>query len=300
MAPCVTLIDPFFHIVSGESLPAPCSGCTRIDYRVEIDGNASRLNVGTTAGTVAAGDHGLLSGMIMFIDTGSCPAGWTELSGLNGRYLLGTLAANGDVGTTGGSLNLAGSSATTSAVSGGTPAGTVSTPTVTMDSYTPTGTNGTGAVTGTTINSVTPTINAAGAIAWPTAPTNVPTMSGITVNAVATGSSTFKGTNSGGFSTIGGVAPGSSFTPTINSQGTLAWPTKVPTLSGTTINSFTATINAGGSAAAETFTGAAHILTGTISTPSFSGSLLGTHTHTVTATGTIQPSYLALIGCKKN
>lgn len=57
------------------------------------------------------------SGMISFVNSGSCPSGWTEVN-LGANYILATLAANGDVGTTGGSNSY-------------TPAGTVSAPTFT-------------------------------------------------------------------------------------------------------------------------------------------------------------------------
>lgn len=88
---------------------------------------------GSTLGC-AAGTTWIPSGMIAFISTGSCPSGWTQISGA-GDYILLTAAANGDVGTTGGSNSytpagtvaapiFSGSSGTTSAVSAGTPAGT--------------------------------------------------------------------------------------------------------------------------------------------------------------------------------
>ena len=41
-------------------------------------------------------------GTISFVTTGNCPTGWTEITELNGKTLVGTLAANGNVGTTGG------------------------------------------------------------------------------------------------------------------------------------------------------------------------------------------------------
>src|SRR5258708_4660570 len=78
------------------------------------------------------------TGILMVVISGSCPTGWAEVSALNGKFLQGTLAANGDVGTTGGNATItpAGavsaptftgtSSQVTSAVSAGTPAGTVS------------------------------------------------------------------------------------------------------------------------------------------------------------------------------
>lgn len=58
------------------------------------------------------------SGMIAFIDTGTCPAGFTQDASFNGAYILGTVAANSDVGSSGGSNSY-------------TPAGMVSQPTFT-------------------------------------------------------------------------------------------------------------------------------------------------------------------------
>src|ERR1051326_3242516 len=77
-------------------------------------------------------------GMIGILLSGSCPSGWTEVSALNGKFLQGTLNANGNVGTTGGNPTITpsgsvsaptftGSSSTTSATSAGTPSGTNST-----------------------------------------------------------------------------------------------------------------------------------------------------------------------------
>lgn len=56
------------------------------------------------------------SGSIVLIVSGSCPAGFVEETSLEGKMLLGTLAGNSDIGTTGGSDSI-------------TPAGTVSQPT---------------------------------------------------------------------------------------------------------------------------------------------------------------------------
>ena len=50
----------------------------------------------------AAGIPGQSANAIQFIDTGTCPAGYSEVAGANGKTILGTVAANGDVGTTGG------------------------------------------------------------------------------------------------------------------------------------------------------------------------------------------------------
>ena len=81
------------------------------------------------------------SGEIVMIASGSCPAGFTESSALNGNFPRGTIAANADVGGTGGTDTV-------------TPAGTVSTPTFSgaqgstsaVSAGTPAGTNGTASV----------------------------------------------------------------------------------------------------------------------------------------------------------
>lgn len=49
-----------------------------------------------------AASDGLPAGAIVLVDSGACPSGYTEQTGLNGRTLIGTLNANADVGTTGG------------------------------------------------------------------------------------------------------------------------------------------------------------------------------------------------------
>jgi hypothetical protein len=80
-------------------------------------------------GKPSMSDTGLLnSGMIVFIDSGSCPTNWTEVSQA-GNYVLLTSSGNGNVGTTGGSNSYtpAGSNATASF----TPSGTVAAPTFT-------------------------------------------------------------------------------------------------------------------------------------------------------------------------
>src|SRR5438094_673435 len=112
-----------------------------------------------TASTALKTINSIPSGAIVFFDSGSCPSGFTEVSGLNGKYILGTVSANSNVGTTGGSNSytpagsvaaptftgsagtvpaqtFTGDSNTTSATSAGTPAGSVSAPTFTGSSGT--------------------------------------------------------------------------------------------------------------------------------------------------------------------
>jgi hypothetical protein len=77
---------------------------------------------------------GIPSGSILLTLAAACPAGFTAVTALNGRTLVGTLEAAKDVGGTGGSDTVA-------------PAGGNSAPALTMNAYTPAGTNGTSTVT---------------------------------------------------------------------------------------------------------------------------------------------------------
>lgn len=45
---------------------------------------------------------GVAPGSVMIMIAGTCGSGYSEVPGLAGRMLIGTVAANGDVGTTGG------------------------------------------------------------------------------------------------------------------------------------------------------------------------------------------------------
>jgi hypothetical protein len=70
------------------STPTTMKVCTATDVLTDI-------TIGSTGTTIPAG-------MIQFIAAGTCPAGWTEVAALNGKTIIGTVAANGNVGTTGG------------------------------------------------------------------------------------------------------------------------------------------------------------------------------------------------------
>lgn len=83
-----------------------------INLTTQVSGILPVVNGGTGQSTAL-----VPAGMITFINSGTCPTGWTEMS-LSGSYVLATVAANGDVGTTGGSTSY-------------TPAGTVAAPTFT-------------------------------------------------------------------------------------------------------------------------------------------------------------------------
>ncbi len=79
---------------------------------------------------------GLPSGMVGLVSSGVCPAGFTEVAAFDGDTLIATLAAHGDIGTTGGADTITptgtngipvftGISTGTSSDSAGTPAGVV-------------------------------------------------------------------------------------------------------------------------------------------------------------------------------
>ncbi len=262
----------------GATLPSTC-----VQGSIFVTTTNAALSVCTetdTWTTLPTSSGSIPSGLITLIASGTCPTGWAESSALNGKMLRGTVAANGNVGTTGGadtitptvaSLTAAaqtftGSSATSSAVGAGTPAGTINTPTFTGAAWTPP------------------------ALSWPAGvPTNAAITAGTpagTVSALTTGADS---------STTGGVAKAIAQTPTFTGSAlgththTISWPAGVPTI-------------------------ATYTPTGTISALTFTGSALGTHTHTVTATGTNgtsavtgtlnsfdnRPAYINVIFCSKN
>lgn len=125
---------------------------TKLDLTTQVSGVLPLANggTGTTTGDVP-------SGMIAFINSGTCPTGWTQQS-YSGDYLLMTVAANSDVGGTGGSTSYtpAGTNGTTTtgATSAGTPAGTNGTTTIAVTGTKMT-TSGSGTAAATTVGSVT-------------------------------------------------------------------------------------------------------------------------------------------------
>lgn len=281
----------------------------------------------------ASAASGVPSGMIAFIDSGTCPSGWTEDDALATYNVLVTTSAAGDVGQhaalslTAAAQSFTGAADTTSAVSAGTPAGNnsggsfsegaiswpVGVPTNASGAFTegaiawPTGGSsvpvfsGTGGTTGATTGG-TP----AGTVASPTFTGTAATLTntkfvvsaGTTaaVETIAGSSTTYTplGTNSAPAFTGSALATHThSFTP----AGTVAWPTPVPTIAAGAFTQPTISWPAG----------VPSISAGTFTQPTFAGSALGTHTHTVTPTGTNSTStvtgntaYYKVIACKKN
>ena len=231
---------------------------TTVTFQVCNSDGTAWLNVSNSGG------GSVPAGLITLVYSGSCPAGYDEITELNGKTLVGTLAANKDVGTTGGANDIT-PAGTNAAISAGTPAGSNSSLTF----------------TGTTWS--------APAIAWPA---GVPTFAGnaitftevinhthavTSVGSAATGSTTnltgasdTSSTTATAANPSGGVA---SFqkTPT----GTISWPAGVPTIG-------------------------AYTPLGTINTPTFTGNALGTHNHTFTGTQFDNRSaFIKVIFCKK-
>lgn len=87
----------------GTSAPATCTTGDYF-YKTTLPGrgayDCTATNTWTQQGPAAGG---LPSGVIVMIISGTCPTGFTEVAALNGKTIVGTVAANANVGTTGGS-----------------------------------------------------------------------------------------------------------------------------------------------------------------------------------------------------
>ena len=181
----------------------------------EISTGSAGLYVCTSANTWTLMNPpatGLPSGLIALVRSGACPSGFAEVSELNGKMLFGTVAANKDVGDTGGddTITPAGTNAT---VSAGTPAGTVAWP-----AGVPTFT---GTLSTAIVNHTHGFTNARGATSGGATTT-------WSVGVSASDTSSTATTLLTGNPTSGGAA---SYTPV----GTIAWPAGVPTFSGTAL-----------------------------------------------------------------
>jgi hypothetical protein len=124
--PTISAVYDYFTVT------ASWTGGTNVS--VLVNGTVAIAGKSSAGATTCSGlsDAGIgcsssLSGMLVLKLSGTCPAGTTENASLNGQFLQGTIAANNDVGQTGGNATI-------------TPSGTVSQPTLAMNSYTPAGT----------------------------------------------------------------------------------------------------------------------------------------------------------------
>lgn len=101
----------------GEGVIIPSGGSKGI-YQCSADDTWTLLT------DMAAGSgESVPQGAIIFIDSGPCPTGYAEATELEGKTIIGTVAANKDVGTTGGSDTI-------------TPEGEVTAPTFTGTPFT--------------------------------------------------------------------------------------------------------------------------------------------------------------------
>lgn len=104
---------------NGAALPATCATGESFFLSTTTGTSLYECTGTDTWEHVAPSSGGSLpSGFIGLVTSGSCPSGTSEVTALNGKTLFGTLAANDDVGDTGGADSL-------------TPEGTNSTPTFT-------------------------------------------------------------------------------------------------------------------------------------------------------------------------
>lgn len=269
-------------------------------------GDSAAKNVGTTAGTVAAGDHTHAAGVTLAeVIAAIYPVGCLKFSADNvnpGTYLAGTTWALWGPGRvlvcfdsndtqfdaaeeTSGAKTVAaagsvsqptftGSSASTSAVSAGTPAGTVAAPTFTGDvvsstavsAGTPAGTNSVPTFTGSPLATHAHEL-----------PFQIPTTTTTRQIAAATfGSGTSRAATAVSAAGTGNTTSAAVALSEAKSAGTPAGTVTAPVFTGSALGTHQHSVTP----------------SGTVSAPAFTGSALGTHQHTVTATGTVsQPSF---------
>lgn len=110
--------EPPIKVGSG----SPSGACG--DVRLYTDAVTSTLWVCPVASWVQVGASeggGVPAGSILIVDTGTCPATYSEVSALSGKTLVGTLAAGGNVGSTGGADNITPAGSVAAPVFTGTP-----------------------------------------------------------------------------------------------------------------------------------------------------------------------------------
>lgn len=155
----------------------------------------------------AESQGGLPAGVIVFVDSGTCPTGFTEVAGLNDRMVRGTVNASGDVGQTGGSDSV--------------------TPTLSWPAGVPTATGAAVADHASHTHTYNQVINHTHAV------TSVGSAAtGSTTN--LTGASDTSSTTATAANPAGGVATGTTAGPSATlthsvTQPTIAWPAGVPT-----------------------------------------------------------------------
>lgn len=80
-----------------------CAGAQNGDLWSDTTAGTLKRYNGSAWSAVGGSSEGVPAGSILLIASGACPTGYAEETALNGKTLVGTLAANADIGTTGGS-----------------------------------------------------------------------------------------------------------------------------------------------------------------------------------------------------
>jgi hypothetical protein len=168
------------------------------------------------------------AGSVLLVYTGACPTGFTEVAALNGKMLRGTVAANMDIGGTGGADVI-------------TPAGTIAWP-AGVPTHSGTAISDHASHTHTYTDVVAHThgfTDARGATSG--AATTTWTVGTSSVDTTSTATTLLTASTGGASGTTAG--PGATLTHTVSAQGTVAWPAGVPALTGTAFNNRPAYVN---------------------------------------------------------
>lgn len=258
------LIVALFCLIAGILIPQ-----SQIPSTAWVQSNVAALPSGTIVLTLS-----------------SCPAGFSESSTLNGKMLRGTLAANGDVGGSGGSATITPTGAVSQATFSGSPG--------TVPAETFTGTPGTVPAQTFTGSSATTSAVSAGT---PAGTNSVPSFSGDAITSVINHTHAVNVTDPGHVHTAvattfteqaqGGTTASTTGTHLMTSAatgGSLRSSGETTVSKAVTLNSATTGITATSS---NPVGGVSSITpTGSVTASIFTGNALGTHTHTLTAAGT--------------
>lgn len=303
------VLDTPSGVPHGLSLPSACS-IGGVYFKDDESPGANLYgctapNTWTALGGGSSG--GVPAGAVVFVDSGTCPGGFAEVAGLAGRMILATIAAAGDVGTTGGSDSVTPSGSVSAPTFAGS-AGTVPAQTIAWPASVPTHSGTAASFSG---SAWTPP-----AISWPA---GVPTFSGtpitqvinhthgVTVTwnvqggttAATTGTHVMTSTATGGSArapTTGDVVSATTANPSggvasITPAGSVAWPAGVPTVASYTPAGSVSITNQGTiswPAAVPSNSTVSFTPAGTVGAPTFTGNSLDNRS-----------AFVRLIGCKK-
>ena len=289
---------------------------------INVTTGAMYTCVAGTWTSVGAPGPGVPSGALIAIASGTCPSGFTENDSLAGVTVVGTTSGAGNVGNTGGSSSytpagtnstptFSGAVDTTSAVSAGTPAGTNSSGGFSEGAISwPAGvpTNASGAFTEGALSWPAGVPTAASITAGTPAGTNSGAAFSVTTAEYGSGTTAYVATHMGGTTLASGTTSITLSTqPTFAGSAlavhthTISWPAGVPTIAAGSFTQPTVSWPAG----------VPTIASGSFTQPTFAGNALATHTHTLTPTGTVStpsfsgtpatitPPYILVIWCSK-